>query len=101
MKALPQHLLPLLPLFCRSLTQMGTDKESFIELTERIGRKTGGLSFSTFISSVKGKQEPVAKFMVREEHVSYFMHYHVHIPCRCLVVRQPSLFCILAPYMKT
>ena len=44
---------------------MGTDKESFIELTERIGRKTGGLSVSTMISPVRGKQEPVAKLMVR------------------------------------
>jgi len=65
MKAVPQHLLPLLPLFCRSLTQMGTDKESFVELTERIGRKTGGLSVSTMISPVRGKKEPVAKLMVR------------------------------------
>ena len=66
MKAVPQHLLPLLPLFCRSLTQMGTDKESFIELTERIGRKTGGLSVSTMVSPVRGKKEPVAKLMVWE-----------------------------------
>ena len=29
---------------------MGTQKESFIELTERIGRKTGGLSVSPFVS---------------------------------------------------
>ena len=67
MRSVPQHLLPLVPLFCRSLTQMGTDKESFIELTERIGRKTGGLSVSTMVSPVRGKQEPVAKLMVRRE----------------------------------
>jgi hypothetical protein len=64
MKALPPHLLPLVPLFCRSLTQMGTSKESFIELTERIGRKTGGLSISPFTSPVKGKTEPITKLMV-------------------------------------
>ena len=66
MKAVPASLLPLVPLFCRSLTQMGTDKESFVELTERIGRKTGGLSVSTMVSSVRGKEEPVAKLMVRK-----------------------------------
>ena len=32
---------------------MGTQKESFIELTERIGRKTGGVSVSPFTSDVK------------------------------------------------
>ena len=44
---------------------MGTEKESFIELTERIGRKTGGLSVYPFTSSVKGSPEPVAFLMVR------------------------------------
>jgi Peptidase M16C associated len=50
--------------FCRALTQMGTEKESFIELTERIGRKTGGLSVYPFTSSVQGSPEPVAFLMV-------------------------------------
>lgn len=42
---------------------MGTEKESFIELTERIGRKTGGLSVYPFTSSVQGSPEPVAFLM--------------------------------------
>ncbi len=49
---------------CRALTQMGTEKESFIELTERIGRKTGGLTVYPFVSSVKGNADPVAFLMV-------------------------------------
>eukprot|EP00878_Enallax_costatus_P000486 GHUV01000578.1.p1 GENE.GHUV01000578.1~~GHUV01000578.1.p1 ORF type:complete len:1096 (+),score=414.34 GHUV01000578.1:291-3290(+) len=65
MTGLPASLLPLVPLFCRSLTQMGTDKESFIELTERIGRKTGGISVYPFTSSKRGADQPVAKLMVR------------------------------------
>eukprot|EP00879_Flechtneria_rotunda_P006113 GHRR01006426.1.p1 GENE.GHRR01006426.1~~GHRR01006426.1.p1 ORF type:complete len:1001 (+),score=416.66 GHRR01006426.1:475-3477(+) len=65
MSGLPSHLLPLVPLFCRSLTQMGTDKESFVELTERIGRKTGGLSVYPFTSSKRGSDQPVAYTMVR------------------------------------
>ena len=44
---------------------MGTERESFIELTERIGRKTGGLSVSPFVSSVKGSPDPVAYLMLR------------------------------------
>ena len=65
LKTVPQELIHLVPLFCRSLTQMGTDKESFIELTERIGRKTGGISVSPFVSAVKGTDEPIGYIMVR------------------------------------
>ena len=65
MRSIPKDLLHLVPLFCRSLTQMGTEKENFIELTERIGRKTGGLSVSPFVSSIKGSDEPVGYIMVR------------------------------------
>lgn len=43
---------------------MGTEKESMIELTERIGRKTGGVSVSPFVSSIKSSPEPVAYLMV-------------------------------------
>jgi len=65
MQGVPADLLPLVPLFCRCLTQMGTADESFIELTERIGRKTGGLSVSPFISDVRGQKEAAAYIMVR------------------------------------
>jgi hypothetical protein len=41
--ALPQELLPYLPLFARSLTEIGTEKEDFVQLSQRIGQKTGGL----------------------------------------------------------
>ncbi|KIY92916.1 hypothetical protein MNEG_15047 [Monoraphidium neglectum] len=65
MRPLPVELLPLVPLFCRSLTQMGTEKESFVELTERIGRKTGGVSVYPFTSAKRGQDEPVAYIMLR------------------------------------
>jgi Zn-dependent M16 (insulinase) family peptidase len=58
LKTVPQELIHLVPLFCRSLTQMGTDKESFVELTERIGRKTGGISVSPFVSAGQGLRRP-------------------------------------------
>lgn len=53
-----------MPLFCESLTQLGTKNEDFVQLTERIGRKTGSLSFSPFISSQEGSRDPVAKLFV-------------------------------------
>lgn len=65
MRALPSNLVPLVPLFCRCLTQMGTETESFVELTERIGRKTGGISVSPFVSDIKGTEEPAAYVIVR------------------------------------
>ncbi|GIL59926.1 hypothetical protein Vafri_14582 [Volvox africanus] len=65
LRSVPARLLPLVPLFCRSLTQMGTSSESFVELTERIGRKTGGISIYPFTSAVRGKEQPVAYIMVR------------------------------------
>ncbi|GIL59935.1 hypothetical protein Vafri_14588 [Volvox africanus] len=65
MRSVPARLLPLVPLFCLSLTQMGTSSESIVELTERIGRKTGGISIYPFTSAVRGKEQPVAYIMVR------------------------------------
>lgn len=49
---------------------MGTEKESFIELTERIGRKTGGLSVSPFTSDIKGQSEPAAYLILRGKAVA-------------------------------
>jgi Zn-dependent M16 (insulinase) family peptidase len=57
-------LLLRIVVVCRSLTQMGTQRESFVELTERIGRKTGGISVSPFISDRRGSAEPVALVML-------------------------------------
>ncbi|GLC71241.1 hypothetical protein PLESTF_001094000 [Pleodorina starrii] len=65
LRPVPARLLPLVPLFCRSLTQMGTAAESFVELTERIGRKTGGISIYPFTSAVRGQEQPVSYLMVR------------------------------------
>lgn len=65
MRSVPEKLLPLVPLFCECLTQMGTEKESFVELTERIGRKVGSLSVYPFVSSQEGSKEPVAKIFVQ------------------------------------
>ena len=65
MTGVPMHLIPLIPLFCRCLTQMGTAQESFVELTARIGRKTGGVSVSPFVSEVRGRADPAAFVVVR------------------------------------
>merc|ERR1719331_3181873 len=65
MSGVPGELLPLLPMFCRCLTEMGTQTESFVELTERIGRKTGGLAAVPLVSAKRGSEDPVAYIVLR------------------------------------
>lgn len=65
LRTLPANLLPLVPLFCRCLTEMGTSDLSFVELVELIDRKTGGVSVSQFVSNVKGQDEAIGHIMVK------------------------------------
>lgn len=55
---LPQELLPYLQLFSQCLTEIGTEKENFVQLSQRIGQKTGGV-FSTVYFSGKNN-DPAA-----------------------------------------
>jgi len=47
----PQELIQLVPLFARALTDMGTDDEDYVQLSQRIGRKTGGIGHSMLIGT--------------------------------------------------
>ncbi len=51
---LPQKYLPYSRLFGRALLEMGTAKEDYISLTQRISRKTGGIRPVFHTSSIKG-----------------------------------------------
>jgi Zn-dependent M16 (insulinase) family peptidase len=57
---LPQEYLPLVSLFGTALLSMGTESEDFVKLSQRIGRKTGGISPGTFISAKQHDAEGVA-----------------------------------------
>ena len=65
MRSVPESLLPLVPLFCRCLMEMGTKTRSYVQLTQEIGRKTGGISVSPFTSNKKDSDDPIAYMMVR------------------------------------
>ncbi|GAB2222516.1 hypothetical protein Droror1_Dr00016634 [Drosera rotundifolia] len=65
MSSLKLELLPLVPLFCQSLLEMGTKDMNFVQLNQLIGRKTGGISVYPYISSVRGKEEPCSHVIVR------------------------------------
>lgn len=51
---LPHELLPYAALFGRLLLEMGTQREDYVQLSQRIGRKTGGISSSRISSSAQG-----------------------------------------------
>lgn len=63
--ALPGHHLPYVPLFGRALLEMGTEKEDFVQLTQRISRNTGGIVARPFTSSHKERTTSVAWLFLR------------------------------------
>ena len=63
--ALPKELLPLTEIFARALTEMGTDKEDYVKLSQRIGKSTGGIHGSAVSTTVRGSRENVSKLFMR------------------------------------
>jgi Zn-dependent M16 (insulinase) family peptidase len=63
--ALKQKYLPYVRLFGRALLEMGTEKEDYVTLTQRISRKTGGISPTLFSSSVKNKEKGAVWLFLR------------------------------------
>ena len=57
---LSEKYLPYVPLLGRSFVEMGTEKEDFISLTQRISRKTGGIRSRYFTSAVKNSKKGAA-----------------------------------------
>jgi hypothetical protein len=63
--ALPQELLPFVPLFGQALLEMGTESEDFVRLSQRIGRTTGGIWPVTYTSKVRGQDRSTAWLFLR------------------------------------
>ena len=61
----PQELLPYVPLFGNALVKIGTQTEDFVQISQRIGRKTGGIWPSRFISAVKETPQSTAWLFLR------------------------------------
>jgi len=55
MAAVPDELVPLVPILGRALLEMGTKKSSFVDLSRAMAMNTGGLWAQTFVSSVQGR----------------------------------------------
>jgi len=63
--ALPTEYLPYVPLLGRAFVDMGTEKENYIQLAQRIGRTTGGIQAETYTSMVFNKDEAAAWLFLR------------------------------------
>jgi len=59
-----QEDLPYLNLFASGLVKMGTDTEDFVQLSQRIGQHTGGISPSLMIQSKFQQDEAVLKLVI-------------------------------------
>ena len=67
LRALPQELLPYTELFVSALLELGTETEDFVKLTQRIGRRTGGISPTNFISTVRDSGATAAWTFLRSK----------------------------------
>jgi len=70
LRCLPSEYLSYLPLFGRALVEIGTEKEDFVALTQRISRKTGGLRPQSFTSNVKDSRKSAAWLFLRGKGMS-------------------------------
>jgi hypothetical protein len=64
LQTLPAALLPYAKLFGQALVEMGTEREDFVKLSQRIGRTTGGIYPATLLSSQRGNPAGIGWLMV-------------------------------------
>lgn len=62
---LPQEYLPLVTLFYHSLLELGTETEDYVRLSQRIGRKTGGIWPTHLLSTILGTGQATAWGLLR------------------------------------
>ncbi|NCC24809.1 MAG: peptidase M16 [Deltaproteobacteria bacterium] len=63
--AVPEHLLSLLPIYCRAILEMGNGLEDYVRFSTRIRRKTGGLSAGPLVVALRGKDRCRGLFMLQ------------------------------------
>jgi Zn-dependent M16 (insulinase) family peptidase len=62
---LPADLLPYVALFGRALLETGVGEQDFVQLSQRIGRATGGIWPQMFTSVIRGSQSAAAWLFLR------------------------------------
>lgn len=63
--SIPEELLPYIPLLGRGFLEMGTEKEDFVSLSQRIGRYTGGVHPHTLVQGVIEGDGSVSRLFFR------------------------------------
>ena len=53
LSAVPDQLVPLVPILGRALLEMGTKRTSFVDLTRKVAMTTGGIWPQSFVSTVR------------------------------------------------
>ncbi|MDD6088698.1 MAG: insulinase family protein [Desulfovibrionaceae bacterium] len=64
MEQVPDRLMPLVPLFCRCLTEIGTTRQNYVDLGADIASKTGGIAADILRNTVIATREPVLKLCI-------------------------------------
>jgi len=64
LRVISADLLPYVELYGEALTKMGTEKEDFVRLSQRIGSKTGGVGAGTSLSTLRDGSDYIAYMMV-------------------------------------
>ena len=65
LSVVPDDLLPYVGVFGRALTESGTSKRDYVDLSQRIARTSGGMWSQPFTSPVLGSGDPAARLFVR------------------------------------
>lgn len=65
MSAVPDDLLPLVPVFGRALLELGSSKTDFVELSRRIAANTGGIDPTAIISNRRSDDKSISCFAIR------------------------------------
>lgn len=86
LRLLPQRFLPYIPLFGRTLVEMGTEREDFVTLGQRINRKTGGVRPRYFTSAKAESKRGEAWLLLR---------------CKTMAPRTDELLAILRDVLLT
>jgi presequence protease len=68
--SLPQMLLPYAGLFGRALLEMGTAREDFVRLTQRIGRSTGGIRPAALTATIRETDQATLWLFLRGKAVA-------------------------------
>jgi Zn-dependent M16 (insulinase) family peptidase len=68
--SLSADLLPHMGLFGRVLLQMGTEAQNYVQLTQRIGRETGGIHSGTLTSTIRESSDSALWFFLRGKAVT-------------------------------